>query len=242
MFDGFTSGIKTKFAELREALATIGFRRTCIVIWVRFVDAWFDWRYGLDTVQRVRLETLAISSDNKSRGLHYQPTGIPAFRALLRGVPFSYNTGFLDYGCGKGRVLLLAAEAGFQRVVGVEFSPQLCHIASENVARYRTFRPNLSRIEIIEADASRYDPPADTGLFYFAHPFDEIMMRETVSRILESLRKYPREARLVYYLPRHRWAVEAHPEFVLEREMVAGGYECLVYRYIPVSINNDNAA
>jgi SAM-dependent methyltransferase len=233
MFDRFASEIRAKFTELKEALATIGFRRTCIVIWVRFVDAWFDWRYGLDTVQRIKLEALAISSDNKSRGLNYQPTGIPAFRALLRAVPIPCKAGFVDYGCGKGRVLLLAADAGFQRVVGVEFSPQLCHIARANAARYRAHKPNLPPIEIIETDASRYDPPADTGLFYFYHPFDEIMMRETLDRILKSLRRYPREAILVYNLPRHRQAVEAHPEFVLEREMIAGGYECLVYRYMP---------
>lgn len=232
MLDRFTSEARTKFAELKEALATIGFRRTCIVIWVRFVDAWFDWWYGLDTAKRVKLDALAFSSDNKSRGQDYQPTGIPALRALLRVVPFSYNTGFIDYGCGKGRVLLLAAGAGFQRAVGIEFSLQLCHIARANVARYRTHKPNLSPIEIIETDASRYDPPADIGLFYFAHPFDEIIMRKTVDRILESLRRYPREARLVYNFPRHRRAVEAHPEFALEQEMIAGGYECLVYRYM----------
>ena len=224
---------KTKLAELKEALTTIGVRRTCTVIGVRWIDALFDWRYGVDTAQRIKLDALAISSENKSRGQMYQPTGIPAFRALLRTLPLPRNTGFVDYGCGKGRVLLLAADAGFQRVLGVEFSPQLCDIARTNAARYRARKSNLPPIEIVEVDASRYDPPADVGVFYFYCPFDELLMRAAVDRILESLRLHPREGWLIYNLPRHRQAVEAHPEFMLEREMIAGGYACVVYRYTP---------
>ena len=224
---------KTKFAELKEALSTIGVWRTCTVIGVRWIDALFDWRHGLDTVQRIKLDALAFSSDNKSRGGMYQPTGTPAFRALLRDLPLPHNTGFVDYGCGKGRVLLLAADAGFQRVVGVEFSPQLCDIARNNAARYRAHRPNLPPIEIVEADASLYDPPANVGVFYFYCPFDELLMREAVDRILASLRLHPREGWLIYNLPRYRQAIEAHPEFMLERDMIVGGYACAVYRWKP---------
>lgn len=234
MFNRVKREFKTKLSELKEALTTIGVRRTCTVIGVRWIDAFFDWRYGLDTAQRIKLDALAISSDNKSRGEKYQPTGIPAFRSLLSALPPLYrNTGFVDYGCGKGRVLLLAADAGFQRVIGVEFSPQLCAIARTNATRYRARKPNLPLIEIVEADASRYDPPSDVGVFYLNCPFDELLMREAVDRILESLHRHPREGWLIYHLARYRQAVEAHTEFMLEREMIAGGYACAVYRYTP---------
>lgn len=228
----FISVFKSKLAGLKETLTTIGFGRTCIVVWIRFADLWFDWWHGIDTVEQVRLEALVISSNSKSRGRMYQPTGVSAFRDLLRAVSLPRKMGFVDYGCGKGRVLLLAADAGFQRVVGIDFSPQLCQIARENTARYRAHRPDLPPIEVVEADASRYDPQNDVGIFYFYCPFDELLMREAVDRILKSLCQYPREGWLVYNFPLHRRAVEAHPEFVLEREMVVGGYECLVYRYI----------
>jgi SAM-dependent methyltransferase len=224
---------RTRYSELREALTTIGFRRTCTVIGVRMTDAWFDWRNGLDTVRRVPLEALEIASDNKEHGTPYQPTGRAAFLALLRSVSLPRNVGFVDYGCGKGRVLLLAAGAGFRRVIGVEFSPQLAKIARANAARYWARHPGVAEIEVIEADASRYDPPADASIFYFYCPFDEGLMREAVERILRSLRDHPREAWLVYNLPRHRAAVDERRELALMAELTLGGYPCLVYRYLP---------
>lgn len=40
---------------------------------------------------------------------------------------------FLDYGSGKGRALIMAAQYPFRRILGVEFSPQLSLIASQNI-------------------------------------------------------------------------------------------------------------
>jgi SAM-dependent methyltransferase len=196
-------------------------------------DAWFDWRNGVDTVRRVPLDSLEIASANKPRGLSYQPTGKAAFEALLRAVALPRNVVFVDYGCGKGRVLLLAAAAGFRRIVGVEFSPHLASIARANAERFRARHPGLPEIDVIEADASQYDPPADAGVFYFYCPFDEDLMGEAVDRILRSLAEHPREAWLVYNLPRHRAAVEARPELSFAGEHTLGGYPCRVYRHVP---------
>ena len=229
------SAPRTRYSELKEALATIGLRRTCTVIGVRIADAWFDWRNGLDTVRRVPLETLEIASANKAHGLSYQPTGRAAFRTLLDTVPLPRSAGFVDYGCGKGRVLLLAAEAGFRRVIGVEFSPELASIARANAVRFRARHPGVPQIEVVEADASRYDPPADASVFYFYCPFDEELMREAVDRILRSLGEHPREGWLIYNLPRHRAAVDERPELTLVGELILGGYPCRVYRYLPAT-------
>lgn len=219
--------------ELKEALATLGFLRTCTVIGVRLTDGLLDRWYGFGTARRIPLDDLEIDSENKERGGAYQPTSVPAFRTLLRGLPLPRGAGFVDYGCGMGRVLLLAAAAGFRRVVGVEFSPKLCEIARANALRYRASRPSLPPIEIVEADASRYVPAPDIGIFYFFNPFDELLMRQAVDRILDSLRRSPREAWLLYNEPCHRVAVDAHPEFVLDRELFAGGHACRIYRYAP---------
>lgn len=234
MFRELRQLIKTGYADLKESLATIGFLRTCTAIRVRLADASFDWRHGLDTARQIPLESLEIHGDNKRRGTKYQPTSVFAFRALLRRAPLARNSGFLDYGSGKGRVLLLAAEAGFSHVIGVEFSPRLCEIARANIERYREYRPNLPPIEVVQADASRYVPAPDVGVFYFFNPFDEFLMRHAIDGILESLRRSPREAWLLFYnATRFRAGLDARPEFVLHHEMLAGGYACRVYRYTP---------
>ena len=40
---------------------------------------------------------------------------------------------FLDIGCGKGRALCMAAHLGFKKVTGLDFSKDLCEIATENL-------------------------------------------------------------------------------------------------------------
>src|SRR5262249_16540884 len=45
---------------------------------------------------------------------------------------------FVDFGSGKGRALLCAAARPFKRIVGVEWSTDLCAIARRNVELFRS--------------------------------------------------------------------------------------------------------
>ena len=42
---------------------------------------------------------------------------------------------FVDFGCGKGRVLFLAARYRFARIIGVELSERMAEQARRNLAR-----------------------------------------------------------------------------------------------------------
>ena len=42
----------------------------------------------------------------------------------------------VDFGSVEGRVLLIASEVPFRRVIGVEFSPDLHSVAAANIAKY----------------------------------------------------------------------------------------------------------
>ena len=90
---------------------------------------WFDLRYGTDTCDPLRLSDLRISSPNKGYGVDYSATKPRVFARFMKLVPLLPASVFVDFGCGKGRVMLLAARHGFKRVIGVEFSPELCQAA-----------------------------------------------------------------------------------------------------------------
>lgn len=94
----------------------------------------FDLRYGTDTVSFAQLGNLTIGSQNAGEGTPYEPTRLRLVRRVLSALNPSPNGAFVDIGCGKGRVLLLAAEFGFRRVTGVEFAKELCEIARDNIA------------------------------------------------------------------------------------------------------------
>jgi SAM-dependent methyltransferase len=57
----------------------------------------------------------------------YQPVNFYTAETLFESIDKEDTIGtFLDMGCGKGRVLAMAAAYGFKEIIGVDLSPQLC--------------------------------------------------------------------------------------------------------------------
>ena len=109
--------------------------------------------------------------------------------------------GFLDFGAGKGRALLLAAQHGFTVVVGVEKSAELCSIAEGNIARWRRRRPG-HLFDVHHADVADFPIPDDITVGFFFNPFGPDVMHAAIDRILESLSRTPRPFHVVYAHPR----------------------------------------
>ncbi len=78
---------------------------------------------------------------------------------------------FIDYGAGKGRVLLIAARHQFDRVVGVELSEPLIRVAAANIAAYAPRHPGLCPIELtVQTDAANYELPRTSVRAVFLRP------------------------------------------------------------------------
>jgi predicted RNA methylase len=103
----------------------------------------------------------------------------------------------VDFGCGKGRVLLIAAMRGLKRVAGVEFSEELCSIARENIRRLEK-KTRLCPVEVVCTDASLYEVQADETIFFFFNPFDSAVMNEVIRNIENSFDHDPRRISIVY--------------------------------------------
>ena len=84
----------------------------------------FDLRYGTNTVCAY-LKSLTIDSPNVALGVEYAPMRLRPLRRLMSALTLPLDGTFVDVGCGKGRVLLWAANCGFQRIVGLEFAKEL---------------------------------------------------------------------------------------------------------------------
>ncbi|HWJ42934.1 MAG TPA: methyltransferase domain-containing protein, partial [Solirubrobacterales bacterium] len=86
---------------------------------------------GGETRERVTMAELGIDQEEYHE---YEPSGWKALSSAMRGVEIGPDDGFLDIGCGKGRVLQQASRRPFARVVGVELSPQLAEQARRLIA------------------------------------------------------------------------------------------------------------
>jgi len=131
----------------------------------------FDLRHGTNTTLWVNLNRLNIQSENAARGVDYQPTQVIPLRRLFKELEIPRDKVFVDLGCGKGRVLLVAAEAGFRDLRGVEFSSELCEVATANCARYSEKTGSQAVFRIVHSDVVDY-PMKDADIFFLFNPFD----------------------------------------------------------------------
>jgi SAM-dependent methyltransferase len=124
-----------------------------------------------------------------------------AWRTLpraLRYVGVSSDDVFIDYGCGKGRVVHQAAKRPFRKVIGVEISPSLAEAAREALAARKH---RCKDIEIVVADAREYRVPDDLTIVYFFHPFFGATMDAVLEDIIGSIDRNPRRVSIIYSYP-----------------------------------------
>jgi hypothetical protein len=99
-----------------------------------FLDGSFDRIYGTDTSGVIKLKDLENKPKNVELATWYEATSTKIFEQIMSYLEINFGEfQFIDFGSGKGRVLLLAAQYGFEKVIGIEFSPELHQIAIDNI-------------------------------------------------------------------------------------------------------------
>jgi SAM-dependent methyltransferase len=168
----------------------------------------FDAQYGTETAEIVRVGGLDIGNESLKHANRYEAVQPRIFARMVRALPIPYQDFlFVDFGCGKGRALLLASEYSFKRAIGIEISHILTERARENINIFNRQRQNHTRIDVICADALDYDLPSEPTVLYFYNPFDEQSIRRVLLNVERSLARQPRKIYVLDHrpLPRHVW-------------------------------------
>ena len=143
----------------------------------------FDNAHAIDTRTSVALETLDFEHRHKSHAIDYEPTPIKLVEALLKPSRVrARSTTFLDLGCGKGRVLLKAAELGFDQLVGVEFASEIADTARQNLEQVFKSSTGVSWT-VVSQDAATYSPPRSDLVIFLYNPFTHPVMEGVVNWI-----------------------------------------------------------
>ena len=77
---------------------------------------------------------------------------------------------FVDYGAGKGRVLLLASQHPFTAVGGIEFAEELHDNATMNIAQFPRSRMKCRNVECVLDDAANITAARRRGGALFLQP------------------------------------------------------------------------
>jgi SAM-dependent methyltransferase len=194
------------------------------------LDLFFDWRHGTDTMRRLDRDRLDARSENQRHSARYGATKVGPFLRLLTQLDLPRDSNFVDIGAGKGRVLLMAAQYGFRKVIGIEFSGRLCAIARNNVELFRRKSPLQSPIEVIEADAAGYSFHAEDRVLFMYNPFDSVILAQVLDNLRRSLDEKPRPIWLIYNTPKFHDVVVAARLFKSDTFFEIGGNHFRVYR------------
>jgi hypothetical protein len=165
----------------------------------------FDSTWNVQTDGIVDLSDVhLIDNTNYILGSQYVPTSPEGFTEMVQclTVPFE-DFIFVDCGAGKGRVLLMASELPFRRIIGIEFVIELARIAEANISSYSSAGQKCKNLEMICLDATKYQWPNEPTVLFLYHPFERPVMEVFVGNIERSLEAHPRPFFVLYRNPRH---------------------------------------
>jgi SAM-dependent methyltransferase len=196
----------------------------------RFGDLDYDWEHSVDTTR-----------SNVGAGTQFL-TGVMArpyfatepwlFEQITQALPVDFSQfTFIDLGCGKGRVLLMASDYPFQRIVGIEFMPELHRAAEKNIAGYSSDRQRCRRIEAVCVDARDFQFPAGPLVVYLFNPFSEPTFARVMENLQRSVEQSPRPVYIAYRFTEFENLL-ARAEWL---EKVAGAEQWALYKNLVIN-------
>jgi len=160
----------------------------------------FDLEHDIETSQRVHASDLRVNSRNWMDGLNYDPAPVKLIRETIAALPINpAEFTFVDFGSGKGRVLFVASDFPFARIIGVEYAAELHEAACRNLQSYRSETQKCGHIETICQDMTTFHFPESPLVLFFYNPALESVMRTMAAKIAS--------------LSQTCWVVYANPRF-----------------------------
>jgi len=213
----------------------------------RFGDLDYDWEHSVDTTRsNVGFRTQFLTGVTARPYFATEPWLFEQImQALALGIQQSViriqssassegTTGcaglkdftFIDLGSGKGRVLLMAADYPFRRIIGVEFMPELHRAAQKNIAGYSYDRQRRQLIESVCTDARDFQFPPEPLVAYLFNPFSEATFAQVLENLRRSVEQSPRPVYIAYRFTEFENLL-AGAEWL---EKIAGAEQWAVYR------------
>ena len=188
-------------SDLTRAAPAPRARRLAAEWAARVEGAWYDYRRHVVTAPTAE-ERLSQRRPSDDWSL-YIPARPASARAALQALPVRDPRDYtlIDIGSGKGRIMFLAAEYPFRRIVGVESVRELHAAAELNIQTYRSRARRCPSIEAVHARAQDYVWPVDPLVLFFFNPFPADVMTLVMQRVARSLEQSPRPLWLILLFP-----------------------------------------
>ena len=176
-----------------------------IALFVIYYEIIGEKKYHLSTLGIDDLTNMQDKSIDITHATMYMPLNYFVLDKLMKQVvKFSNNKTFLDIGCGKGRAISVAAYYGFEKIVGVDFSKELCDDAFNNT-KFLTQKFPSASFTIINEDAFDFEIDDDITTIFLFNPFDKVVTYGVLENIMKSYKKNARTIRVLYANPQYKY-------------------------------------
>jgi hypothetical protein len=191
-------GRETVIPKVRERTRPDRLRKDYrdFLLWLHanVLDSAIERLFFVPTKDLMPLAGLTVRGNNRASGHDYKPSPYFVFKWALSAVDDEdiSRMSFVDYGAGKGRVLLLASQLPFTAVGGIEFAEELHDNATMNIAQFPRSRMKCRNVECALDDVVNITPLDGEAVHYFFNPFAPEIFAEVLRGIVASYHARPR--------------------------------------------------
>ncbi|OES46367.1 class I SAM-dependent methyltransferase [Domibacillus iocasae] len=154
-------------------------------------------------------EQLSIKTTGDQQGFpqlshyhRYEPTPYAGLDQLFERCELDRTDGFVDVGCGKGRVAFYVHHRFGASVTGIEMNPAFFDVCLQNKIGYMKKRKRQRGfIDFQCRMAQDYEVKAEDTVFYFFNPFSVQIFMKVIQHILASVEHFPRKVTIILYYP-----------------------------------------
>lgn len=155
-----------------------------------------------DRSLQIRTRNLGERVNQSTHYHHYEATPYWMLDELFKAYELTQNGTFVDYGCGKGRVVFYVHDHFNIPVVGVEMNDQLYREALLNESTYSQHKKKIRKpIRIEHEFAEKYEVEENDCCFFLFNPFSLQIFMKVIQNILTSVDKHERTVDIILYYP-----------------------------------------
>ncbi len=161
-------------------------------------------KYGANTLIPVELKNLTITSGDVKKASRYEAVSFYMLEQLfiafrkIRG-----ETSIIDLGCGKGRMMMVAAHYGFVNITGIDFAKEVCEQAVANMKIKEKEFPEI-KWKVINQNVEDYTIRPEDSVFFMFNPFKTQVLKNFLKKLEVSCKQVPRTTYFIYASPQHQ--------------------------------------
>lgn len=153
-------------------------------------EVYFERKFGI--------RTTGFKTSQSDHHHHYQAAAYSVLNRVFSEIkPLTEGYAFYDIGCGKGRVLFMAAKTGYKKLYGIELDAALLEEAKQNL-KSQSIKEMVSEIHFVQKNVLEYTFENQPSVYFLFNPFNAEVMKGFIDSALSSNKQ---ECYIVYMNP-----------------------------------------